>query len=71
VVGPAETSLLGNGCVQLIGLGAFASLDEARGALRRSFDGTEVEPRRAVPDAARERFARLRLQADSQRGVTA
>jgi rhamnulokinase len=58
-VGPAESSLLGNGCVQLIGLGAFASLHEARAALRRSFDTREIEPRNSVPDAARERFARL------------
>ena len=55
----AEASLLGNGCVQLIGLGAIASLDEARAVLRRSFDSTEVEPRGSVPDATRQRFARL------------
>ena len=58
-VGPAEGSLLGNGCVQLIGLGAIASLDEARAILRRSFDASEVEPRGPVPDAARQRFAGL------------
>lgn len=71
-VGPAESSLLGNGCVQLIGLGAFASLGDARAALRRSFDNIEVEPRRPVPDAAHERFdrfARRRLHAASLRGV--
>jgi rhamnulokinase len=65
-VGPTESSLLGNGCVQLIGLGAFSSLDDARGALQRSFDSHEIEPRGTVPDAVRERFARLthrRLQA--------
>jgi rhamnulokinase len=56
--GPAEISLLGNACVQLIGLGAFASLDEARGILRRSFERNELEPRSVVPDAVRERFAR-------------
>jgi rhamnulokinase len=58
-VGHAESSLLGNGCVQLIGLGAIASLDEARAILRRSFDGSEVEPRGSVPDATRRRFAGL------------
>jgi rhamnulokinase len=58
-VGPPEGSLLGNGCVQLIGLGAIASLDEARGILRLSFDASEVEPRGPVPDATRQRFARL------------
>ena len=55
----SESSLLGNACVQLLGLGAFASLGEARAAVRRSFDGLELEPRRAVPDVVRERFARL------------
>jgi rhamnulokinase len=67
VVGPAESSLLGNGCVQLIGLGAFASLDEARASLRRSFDPSEIEPRRSLPDAARERFARLAQRARQAR----
>lgn len=58
-VGPSESSLLGNGCAQLIGLGAFASLVDARIAVERSFDVHEIEPRGSVPDAARERFARL------------
>jgi rhamnulokinase len=58
-VGPAESSLLGNGCVQLLGLGAFASLDEARTAVRRSFSTTRVEPCSAVPDDVHDRFARL------------
>lgn len=58
-VGPAESSLLGNACVQLIGLGAFACLAEARAALRQSFASIEIEPRRPVPDAIRERFVRL------------
>jgi rhamnulokinase len=58
-VGPAESSLLGNGCVQLIGLGALASLAEARAALRRSFATSELAPSGSVPDAVRERFARL------------
>jgi rhamnulokinase len=66
-VGPAESSALGNGCVQLIGLGVFSSLDEARAIVRRSFDSSEIEPRCSVPDAVRERFARLaavRFQAE-------
>lgn len=58
-VGPSECSLLGNGCVQLIGLGAFSSLDDARGALRSSFDSHPIEPRGSVPDEARARFAGL------------
>jgi rhamnulokinase len=58
-VGPAESSLLGNGCVQLIGLGAIASLEEARAILSRSFDSSEIEPERSVPEAVRLRFAGL------------
>lgn len=70
-VGPAESSLLGNGCVQLIGLGALRSLDEARLVLRRSFDASEVEPRAVVPDAVLERFAGLgpRLRAAGSRAA--
>lgn len=67
-VGPAEGSLLGNASVQLIALGAFRSLGEARAALRRSFPTREVAPRGAVPDAALERFARPRARAAATRG---
>ena len=69
-VGPAESSLLGNGCVQLIGLGAFRSLDDARAALRRSFDTHEIEPRNVVPDDARARFARLIHHRSEDQGGT-
>jgi rhamnulokinase len=58
-VGPAESSVLGNACVQLLALGAFRSLDEARAALGRSFATSELAPRGLVPDAALERFTRL------------
>jgi rhamnulokinase len=58
-VGPAESSVLGNGCVQLLALGAFRSLAEARAALGHSFPASELVPRGAVPDAALERFARI------------
>ncbi|HTV17637.1 MAG TPA: rhamnulokinase family protein [Polyangiaceae bacterium] len=58
-VGPAESSALGNACVQLVALGAFRSIGEARAAVQRSFPTREVAPRGAVPDAALERFARL------------
>jgi rhamnulokinase len=58
-VGPAESSLLGNGCVQLIGLGALDSLADARQAIKRSFETHEVEPRAGVPDEVRARFERL------------
>lgn len=58
-VGPTESSLIGNGCVQLLGLGALGSLAEARQAVRRSFDTRSIEPRCGVPDGARARFDRL------------
>jgi rhamnulokinase len=58
-VGATESSLIGNGCVQLLGLGALGSLAEARQVVRRSFDTRQIEPRAAVPDEARARFERL------------
>lgn len=58
-VGPAESSLIGNGCVQLLGLGALGSLSEARRVVSRSFDTRRIEPRNGVPDEARARFQRL------------
>jgi rhamnulokinase len=58
-VGPAESSVLGNACVQLLALGAFRSLAEARAALGRSFATSELAPRGVVPDAALDRFTRL------------
>ena len=72
LVGAAESSLYGNGCVQLIGLGAVGSLEEARAILRRSFAASEIEPRRGVPDGVRERFSALtqrRLSFDASRGA--
>lgn len=59
LVGPRESSLLGNGCVQLIGLGVIGSLDEARALLRRSLPAREIEPRAQLPDAVRRRFEGL------------
>ncbi len=56
IVGPAEISVLGNACVQLIALGVLSSLDDARALVRRSFDTREVEPRQPVPDAVWARF---------------
>jgi rhamnulokinase len=70
IVGPIESSLLGNGCVQLIALGVLASLDEARALLRHSFAAREVEPRHSVPDDVRERFrgfVRRRREPDGTR----
>jgi rhamnulokinase len=59
IIGPAESSLLGNACVQLIGLGVFGSLADARAQLRRSFPGETIEPRGSVPDAAWDQFSAL------------
>ncbi len=56
LVGPRESSLLGNGCVQLIALGALASLDEARSLVRRSCTAPELEPRSPIPEHVRHRF---------------
>jgi rhamnulokinase len=69
VVGPAESSLFGNGSVQLIALGALSSLDEARAILRRSFAAPAVEPRHPVPDSVRDRFrgfARRRIEPNGE-----
>lgn len=63
VVGSAESSLIGNACVQLLALGAFPSLGGARAAVERSFPSREIMPRGAVPDAARDRFTRLSSRA--------
>jgi rhamnulokinase len=56
LVGPAEISVLGNACVQLIALGALSSLSEARALIRRSFAAREVEPGEPVPDEVWDRF---------------
>ena len=42
--GPIEGTSLGNLMVQMIGNGVFADLDEAREAIRRSFDVVEYQP---------------------------
>lgn len=59
VVGPTESSVLGNGCVQLIALGALSSLDEARALIRRSCTAPELEPRSVIPERVRHRFQNL------------
>lgn len=45
VAGPAEATVLGNAAVQLIGLGAFRDLQEARAAVARSVEPERYEPR--------------------------
>lgn len=68
VVGPTESSLLGNGCVQLIALGALSSLDEARALVRRSCTAPELEPRTPIPEHALHRFQSFsRRRAESDR----
>jgi rhamnulokinase len=60
--GPVESAALGNACVQLIGLGALASLDAARAVIRRSYEIEDYTPRAGVPDDAVQRFAALRAR---------
>lgn len=68
VVGPKEISLLGNGCVQLIALGALSSLDQARALVRRSCTAPELQPRAAIPEHVRARFQTFsRRRAESDR----
>ena len=57
--GPAETSAIGNLCVQLITLGALENLDDARRLVRRSFPITEYVPQGIVPDTVWNRFQQL------------
>lgn len=54
--GPAETSALGNACVQLVALGHLSSLADARAAIRRSFPADEFTPGAPPPEEAWERF---------------
>jgi sugar (pentulose or hexulose) kinase len=45
--GPAEATAMGNAMVQMMALGEFSSLDEARAAVVRS-----VSPREFLPDGS-------------------
>ena len=58
--GPAETSAIGNICVQLIALGGLRDLDDARRLVRRSFPIVEYMPRASVPDSVWTRFNQLK-----------
>ncbi|HET9597170.1 MAG TPA: rhamnulokinase [Anaeromyxobacteraceae bacterium] len=58
--GPAETSALGNACVQLMGLGVLPSLHAVRALVGRSYTVEEYAPRDPVPDGALRRFAAFR-----------
>jgi len=59
IIGPAESSVLGNACVQLIGLGVFGGLADARAHIRRSFPEDTMLPRGQVPHDAWDRFRAL------------
>lgn len=67
LVGPVESSLLGNACVQLIALGALADIDAARAVLRRSSALSQVLPRQPIPDAALHRFRSFAHRSDEPR----
>jgi rhamnulokinase len=54
--GPVETSAIGNAYVQLIALGVFRSLGEARELIRRSYPVETYLPERPVPAEACRRF---------------
>jgi rhamnulokinase len=59
--GPAETSAIGNLCVQLITLGALQNLEDARHLVRRSFPIEEYVPRAIVPDTVWKHFHQLTI----------
>jgi rhamnulokinase len=54
--GPTETSAIGNACVQLIAMGVFRNLTEARELVRRSYPVEQFRPSGTVPEAASRRF---------------
>jgi rhamnulokinase len=66
ILGQPESSVVGNACVQLIGLGVFGSLAEARACIRRSFPGETIVPRGEVPDAVWHRFSVLGRRASQE-----
>ena len=57
--GPTETSAIGNACVQLMAMGVFRDLGEARESVRRSYPVELFEPSRSIPEAASRRFKSL------------
>jgi rhamnulokinase len=59
--GPVETSAIGNAYVQLIALGVFRSLGEARELIRRSYPVETFLPERPVPDEPCRRFQSFAL----------
>jgi rhamnulokinase len=72
LAGPVEATAVGNLAAQAIALGELASLDEAREAVRASFDPVvyEPSPSAAWPEAA-ERFYRLATPSGPRQEVSA
>ena len=54
--GPAETSAIGNACVQFLARGVFKSLAEARDIVRRSYPAAPYRPSDFVPERAWKQF---------------
>ena len=65
LAGPAEATALGNLAMQLVGLGALASVDEARALIERSFPVEVFEP--AQGGAWDQAFLRFQALAQSRR----
>jgi len=60
ITGPVEATAIGNILMQAIALGHLGSLDDARRAVRRSFEVTTYEPRDPAPwDEAYARYLRI------------
>ena len=60
IAGPVEATAIGNVLTQMLGTGQLASIEEARGVVRASFETTRYEPQNPEPwNAAAERFNEL------------
>jgi rhamnulokinase len=60
LAGPSEATALGNVAMQMVGTGAVASLDQARGIVAESFSPRKFEPKDATRwQQAYERFPKL------------
>jgi rhamnulokinase len=64
LAGPVEATAIGNVLVQLLGLGLFRSLAEAREVVRRSFELRSYAPQQ--PDRWQEPYERFQLYLDQQ-----
>lgn len=57
VAGSAETTVMGNAAAQFVALSVFGGLQEARAAIRRSFESKRYLP--AQPDAWSVRYGQI------------